>query len=194
MDCSSCTKFVSSVDTYKHVAAPTFGSRNGETISSQIIRTHAHVPVGNDEYVVRGFVGQAVKAAALVVDCVAAGAEQQTDFPLGKFADQFFKQRERWIVAIHAENDFVFGIILAAETRVILVRVFIQPLNRLQTAYRGQKIGVGRGLFRCGKESSGAVQRQKVVDEGNRGNAQDDVLNDHKKLQRLLQCFAIVFF
>ena len=40
---------------------------------------------------------------------------------------------------IDAEYDFVFGIVLAAKTRVILVCVYVEAFDRFQATYRRRK-------------------------------------------------------
>src|SRR5579883_2304028 len=114
MDCSSCTKVFSSVETYS------------------VVRPNADVAVGDDQQIVLRLADQPHQAGDFIVDRVTAGAEQQANLALGEVGDQLLQHRQRGVVAIDAEDNLVLGIILPAEAGVILIGILVEPADRLQ--------------------------------------------------------------
>ena len=97
----------------------------------------------------------------------ATGAEEQADAALGKILDQFLQNRQRGIIRIDAKKDLVFGIVLTAETGIVLVGIRIQSFDGFQATYRGREVKIRRGLLPAEKVPRRAVQSQQVIDAGN---------------------------
>ena len=76
----------------------------------------------------------------LVVDGRVAGAVKQADLPLWKIPHQFLDYRHTGIALVCcAENEFVFGIVLAAKTGKVFMSFRVEPPNRFQIADAGVK-------------------------------------------------------
>ncbi len=134
------------------------------------------------EQIVLRLAHQARQPADLVVDGVALRAEEQADLAIRKIAFQLLEHRQRGVVRVDAEDDFVFaGIILTTEAGVIFVRVFVQSADRLQAADGRKEIRVRRVFAPLDPEiSDGTEDYQQVIDAGNGGDRQDNVARDRQ--------------
>ena len=152
---------------------------------AQIIRGNANIAVGNHQQIVFRFIHQPHQTADFVVDGVALGAEDQPNIAFGKIAHQFFQHRQSRIVSIHAEKNFVYGIILAAKAGVILVGVLVQTFDRFQaTDGRKEVVVVGVLALRHGKIARRAVQRQQVINKRNGGDGKNHD-GDNRQIENL---------
>ncbi len=93
----------------------------------------------------------------------------------GKSAVSFASDRQhRFVLRVHAENDFVLGIIQTAETGQIFTGVRIEPANRLQNADRRQKRRVRRA-DRTSEIAPRAIDRDEVINERYGRNRKEDI-------------------
>ncbi len=150
------------------MTAPTCGSRSGAVNVPQIIRTHAHVAVADDQHFVRGFADKTGELGDFIVGRHAAGTHQGTDRAVWKVGFQLRNHRlNRRVVRIDAEDDLEFRIIEAAETGEVFVGARIESAKRFENAHRWQESRVGRG-GRLTEIPPGTVDRNEVVDEWDR--------------------------
>src|SRR4029077_14998315 len=100
-------------------------------------------------------------------DCGVSSAVEQTDLSIREVPHHFLDYRHGRVGLVrHAEKEFVFGIVLSAETRKIFISVRIQPSNGLEIAYRRSEIKIFPRLFsRLPKVTAGTVDGQKVEDK-----------------------------
>src|SRR5579863_995408 len=96
---------------------------------------------------------------------------------LGKILRQLLQDGDCGIVLFpHAKNDFVVGIILPAEAGKVFVGTRVQPANWLQDTYRRRKTRIDCApRRRTAKEIPDAEQRNRIIDEGDRGDGQNPV-------------------
>ena len=160
---------------------------------AEVIGSHANVAVSDHEDVVCGFVRQPVKPAHFVVDCVAAGAEKQPNLAVRELLDQLFQQRQRGVAGVNTEDDLILRIILAAEACVVFVRILVEALDWFQAADRGEEIGIrGRVPLGLSEKPRGAVHRQEIVNKRDRGDGENDILNDGENLHTSSVASALI--
>ena len=99
----------------------------------------------------RRFIHQSSQFRALVVGRHAAGSVQNPDRTLlwKEIPLQLIEHlRHRGIVCVDAENQFIIGIVLAAEAGQIFIRIRVQALDRFQIAdRRAESSGPAREAF-----------------------------------------------
>ena len=136
--------------------------------AAEIVGLNANIAVADDQDFVLRFVDKAREFGHFVVGGDAAGAVEHANLALGKVVDELLDDRQYGIVGIaHAKEDFVVGIILAAEAGEIFVGVGIEAANRLEIADRRREIRVRLAGRALAKVIPGAVQGKQVIDERN---------------------------
>ncbi len=121
------------------MTAPILGSARERYYLAQVIRPDPHIAVADHYMLVRRLGDQARQLGHFVVGGIAPRAEQYANAPLWEFPLQPVNQRERRIFAVaHAKDQFVLGIILAAEAGKILIGVRIESVNGLNITDRGE--------------------------------------------------------
>src|SRR5215472_4719045 len=135
--------------------------------SAKIVRFDAHVAVVNHQNFVAGFAHHAHELADLVVDGIAARAEENADLAFGKVTLELFEDRHGGIVFIaNAKNQLIFRIILAAVARQIFIGFGIQTAQGLQVADRRREGGIRRNAILCMPEKPPSTEEnQQVIDE-----------------------------
>lgn len=159
-------------------AAADLGIAERSDNGAEIIGADADVAVGDDEEMVARFLRKADEAGDFVVNGVAARAVENADLAIGEFDGQFFQERERGIIFVDAKQNFVIGIILAAEAGVIFVGVGVEALDGFQATDGRSEIGAfADGLRGLRGKMGGAENREKVIDEGDGGKKQENVFS-----------------
>ena len=126
----------------------------------------AHVAVADDYDLVAGLADHAAELVDLVACAARVRANEQADRAPREIGDQFPYDRNRRLLVIgDAEQDFEFGIILAAEAGEVLVGFAIQTANRFQNADGRSEIGGGGAV----KELACSDDCKKVIGEGRNG-------------------------
>ena len=124
----------------------------GRDDGAQIIGLDAHVAVGDDEESCWASATRRVRRATLSFTASRPEPNSRRMRRCGKISDQFFKDRERGIAGIHAKNQFVIGIILAAEAGVIFVGFCVETFDRFQAADRRSEIRIWSEVVARGAE------------------------------------------
>src|SRR6202021_3267372 len=98
------------------------------------------------------------------------------------------------VARIHAKNDFVIGIILAAETGVIFVGFGVETFHGAEASDGRCEIRVRcEGATRRVEITDSAVEGEQVVDEGDGGEEQKCVCDKRQNLstsQRMRESFG----
>lgn len=144
---------------------------------AEIAGRNANVGVIDDEDVVFGFIDETNELGDFVVDGVATRAVENADLALRKVGDEFLNDGDSGVVvAADAKEEFIFGIVLAAEAGEIFVRIRVEAADWLQVADGREEIIVGTQVAAAYKEiANRAEDRQNVIDEGDRGEEQNRV-------------------
>src|SRR5689334_12028970 len=103
--------------------------------------------------------------------------------PFRKVADEFFKNRKHGVVALaDTEENFVFGVVLTAETGEVLVCLVVKSSDWLQVAYRRREIRLAR-VFVSGapEESPRAVKRDQIVEQRKRRYDEENACSHGQK-------------
>ncbi len=126
---------------------------------------------------------QAGKFAYLVIGSVAVGAKKHANPPVRKIPGQFLEHgNDRGILLSQAKNQFVIGIVLAAEAGEILVSLRIEAANRLEVADgRGEtaRPATGRGEW-AAEEPPGTVKDEQIIDEGEGSYRKHRIAQDNR--------------
>ena len=108
---------------------------------------------------------------------VAAVPDQNADLGLGKVMDKALQNGQDWVGGIaDTEDNFVFGVVLAAEAGEVLVRIRIESTDWLQIADRRLEVGGSgcRGTTLI-EEPNRAEDRESIVNEGDSGDSKKDI-------------------
>jgi hypothetical protein len=155
----------------------------GRCHRAKIIGTNAHIAIGDDQEFVLRFADQAHEAADFVVHGTAAGTVEDTNLTFRKIAAQAFDDGQRGVVVIDAENDFVVGIILAAEAGVIFVGFGIEAANGLEATDRRGESGILLAFtLRHAKKALRAIENEQIVDGGDGSQSEKEILDDGQAL------------
>ena len=104
---------------------------------AQVIRADANIPIGEDEDFVPRFAGKARELVDLSIRSQVFRPNKQTNPALRKLGDQSLNQGNCKVrPIIHRKMNFVIGIVLAAETRIVFVAREIHASYWFQKAHR----------------------------------------------------------
>lgn len=113
---------------------------------AEVVGGDADVAIGADEEVVAGFAGEAGKFIGFIVEAQLFAADEEADGAGGKIADEFFDDGDDGIFGIgDAEEDFVFGVVLAAEAGEIFIGGAVGAFDGNENAGGRSEIGDGAG-------------------------------------------------
>ncbi len=144
------------------MTAPTLGSRKGEATARKIAGADADIAIADHKDIVLRLLNQADHLVHFVAGAQANGADEQTDFAIGKIVNYSFDDGDDGVVFVrNVEKDFEFRIILVAEAGIIFVGFAVQALYRLQNA-DGRRVVI-RFRRTIAKETKRGQDRQEII-------------------------------
>ena len=154
-----------------------FGVGERRDHAFEVVGGDADVTIADDDDFVFGFANEAAEFGDFVIGSVAAGAVKDADGAMGEFANEFFKNGDDGIFGVgDAEEDFVFGVIEAAEAGEVCVGVGIEAADGFEDA---DGWGESVGFEGAGEKAEGAVKDEDVVDGGDGGDEEKDGSEEH---------------
>src|SRR5208282_6805913 len=123
--------------------------------------------IADYNHFVLSFADQSGQLDHFVVGSSSARAEQHPNATFRKIPHELAQDRNHRVVLLpHAEKHLVIRIVLPAETREVLVRLGIQPANRLKITDRRSEVTCSCASTRVtAKELPRTEQRNEIVDE-----------------------------
>jgi len=111
------------------------GIGHGGDDAAEVVGLDAHIAVADDQVLVGGFFDEAGELGDLVVGGGAPGADDDANAGAGEIGLEALDDGQGGVAGVsHAKDDFVLGVVLAAEAGKVFVGFRVESQHRLEVA------------------------------------------------------------